>query len=179
MARRLKVKLIVFLFLTTAGLIAGFFFSGLLNLALSGSFREASQLMPNEILKSLAENERHRMLLLCTELIIISGMSVIFLMNKRETYESDVSAITETIETPIAIGQGQHGSARWLKKPEQRKTFSMYRMDKDGKIFSALLEAGAKDRKDVKKYEEAQAKATEAANADNNVGESEVNSGQT
>ena len=149
-----KAKITIFLFLTSVGLIAGFFFSGLVNLALTGDFKNISGLAPHAIWNSIMTSDRHRLLFFCIELFIVAGISVLLLMNKRETFESDVSRITETIQTPIAIGQGQHGSARWLKKSEQRRVFSIYRYNKDDAIIRALMLAGQDDRKEVKIYAE-------------------------
>jgi type IV secretion system protein VirD4 len=94
------------------------------------------------------------MLTLCVELVIVAGIGALMLMSRKETFESDTAAVAGDIKTPIAIGQGQHGTARWLNRAEQRKAFSLYRLDKDERTFAALLIAGARDRREVNNYKD-------------------------
>ncbi len=155
---RIKAKIILFAVLAVVGLIVGFFFSGLINLALTSSFESISDLEPNVIINSILTSDRHRLLFFCVELFVIAGISVLLLMNKRESFESEVTNITETIPTPIAVGQGQHGTARWLKKDEKSKVFSVYRYDRGDPIINALVAAGLEDRKEVELYAAEQAK---------------------
>lgn len=148
-----KAKVVLFAVLSVIGLITGFFFSGYINMLLSGgNIDDISTLRPALIMASIITNERHRMLTLCVELVIVAGIGALMLMSRKETFESDTTAVAGDIKTPIAIGQGQHGTARWLNKAEQRKEFSLYRLDKDERIFAALLIAGARDRREVKNY---------------------------
>ncbi|MDR2903674.1 MAG: hypothetical protein LBU77_04135, partial [Clostridiales bacterium] len=152
------------------GLIIGFFFAGYINLLLTGSsLDDISALHPDAIIASLAVNERHRMLTLCVELVTVAGIAALMLMSRRETFESDTSAIAGTIKTPVAIGQGQHGTARWLKKSEQQKTFSVYRLDESDMMFAALLDAGAHDRKEVPADNETAETLDKSDTPDNNV----------
>jgi len=94
-------------------------------------------------------NERHRLLTLCIELVIVAGIAALMLMSRKKTYESDTSAIAGSIQTPVAIGQGQHGTARWMQRSERQKAFAVYRLDESETQFAALLKAGAQDRKEV------------------------------
>jgi type IV secretion system protein VirD4 len=84
--------------------------------------------------------------------VVVTGIAALMLMSRRETFESDTSAIAGSINTPVAIGQGQHGTARWLKKSERQKAFAVFRLDGSEGQFAALLDAGALDRKEVKSY---------------------------
>ena len=168
--KKTKVKILLFLFLSVIGLVAGFFFSGYINLILSGgNINDITALHPAAIMSSLAENERHRLLTLCVELVIVAGIAALLLMSRKETFESETSAIAGSIKTPVAIGQGQHGTARWLKKTERQKAFALYRLGSDEPIFTALLEAGARDIKEVMTYKDDETKksanATEAGSA--------------
>ena len=160
-----KLKIILFIFFSLIGLVIGFFFAGYINLLLSGgSIDDISALHPAALMSSLASDERHRMLTLCVEFVIVAGIAALMLMSRRETFESDTSAIAGSINTPVAIGQGQHGTARWLKPSERQKAFAVYRLDETEPYFSALLNAGARDRKEVKDYDAKNAAAdTKAA----------------
>lgn len=155
---KLKLKLILFLIFTTIGLIVGFFFSQLIDLALSRTFENLGQLSPILIFKSLVSSSRHRLLLFAIDLIIVSLIAVVVLLSKKQSYESDINSITEILKTPIAVGQGQHGTARWLRKQEQQKAFSIYRLDKDDETTNKMIDAGEKDIKELVDYQEKQKK---------------------
>jgi len=145
-----RAKIILFVILSVIGLIIGFFFSGYINLILSGgNIDDIAALHPAIIMTSLTENERHRMLTLCVELVIVAGIAALMLMSRKENFESDTSAIAGSIKTPVAIGQGQHGTARWLKKAERKQAFALYRLNAKDPIFAAIIEAGARDREEV------------------------------
>jgi type IV secretion system protein VirD4 len=149
-----KLKIILFLFFSLIGLTIGFFFSGYINLLLTGgSIDDISALRPAVIMASLKADGRHRMLTLCVELVIVAGIATLMLMSRRETFESDTSAIAGSINTPVAIGQGQHGTARWLKPSERQQAFAVYYLDGTEPNFAALLDAGARDRKEVTTYQ--------------------------
>jgi type IV secretion system protein VirD4 len=146
-----KRKIALFVFLSAIGLVAGFFFAGYVDLLLSGgNTGDIGALRPDLLWKSTVIDERHRLLTLCTEFMIVAGIAALMLMGRRETFESDTTTIAGEIGTPVAVGQGQHGSARWLKPAERKKAFGLYRLDAEEPIFAALLEAGARDRKEVK-----------------------------
>ena len=137
MNNKAKAKIILFLILSIIGLVIGFFFSGYINLVLSGgNINDIAALYPAVIISSLVENERHRMLTLCVELVIVTGIAALILMNRKETFESETSAIAGSIKTPISIGQGQHGTARWMKKTEQQKAFAVYRLNDSNHNFT-------------------------------------------
>ena len=149
-----KLKIILFIFFSLIGLTIGFFFSAYINLLLSGgSIDDLSALHPAVIMASLKADDRHRMLTLCVEFVIVAGIAALMLMSRKETYESDTTAIAGSINTPIAIGQGQHGTARWLKPSERKKAFAVYYLEGSEQYFGALLDAGARDRKEVKTYQ--------------------------
>jgi type IV secretion system protein VirD4 len=155
MKNKTKVKILLFIFLSVIGLVVGFFFAGYVNLLLSGgNMDDIAALRPAVLIVSLAADERHRLLTLGVCFVIVAGIAALLLVSRRETFESDTSAIAGSIDTPVAIGQGQHGTARWLKPTERKKAFALYRLSADEPIFAALLETGARDRKDVRNYAE-------------------------
>jgi type IV secretion system protein VirD4 len=153
--KKTRMKILLFAFLSVIGMIIGNFFAGYINLLLSGgNADDISALRPAALIKSLAADERHRLLTLCVCFVIVAGIAALMLTSRRETFESDTSAIAGSIQTPVAIGQGQHGTARWLKPAERKKAFALYRIGTDEKIFAALLEAGARDRKEIDEHYE-------------------------
>ncbi|MDR1330370.1 MAG: hypothetical protein LBK23_12295 [Oscillospiraceae bacterium] len=155
--KKTKMKILLFIFLSAIGAVIGVFFAGYINLLLlGGNADDISALRPTALIESLAADERHRLLTLCVCFVIVSGIAALMLTSRRETFESDTSAVAGSIQTPVAIGQGQHGTARWLRPAERKKAFALYRLGENEKIFAALLEAGARDRKEIDEhYEEA------------------------
>ena len=166
--KKTRIKIALFSFLSLIGLTVGFFFSAYINLLLSGgNIDDLSALRPAAIIAGLVANPRHRMLTLCVELVIVAGIAALTLMSRKETFESDTSAIAGSIQTPVSVGQGQHGTARWLQRSERRKAFAVYRLNRSELRFAVLLEAGEKDRKEVRIYaadKDADTKASEAPN---------------
>ena len=72
---------------------------------------------------------------------------------------SGTAPIAGEIHTPVSIGQGQHGTARWLRKSERHKAFNIYYLDKCDHVFADLLEAGECDIKEVDAYQESPEKS--------------------
>ena len=48
----------------------------------------------------------------------IISLAIIFLLGNNSTMKSEVNKITNNIVTPKAVGQGQHGTSRWLTDKE-------------------------------------------------------------
>ena len=152
---KIKVKLSLFNLLSLIGLTIGFFFAGYLNLLFSGGgIDDLSAIHPAKILAGIVSDDRQRMLTLCVELVIETGIAALILLSRKETFESDTINITQGIKTPIAIGQGQHGTARWMLAKEKRKAFSVYRLDIRAAPYSRLLKEGRLDRREVMNYTE-------------------------
>ena len=150
-----RAKLSVFILLSLIGLTTGFFFAGYLNLLFSGGgMGDLSAIQPAKLLTGVITDERQRMLTLCIMVVIETGIAAFVLLSRKETYESDTSDITKGIKTPIAIGQGQHGTARWMTSAEKHAAFAMYRLDKRDRFYADLLRAGRKEAKDVMSYTE-------------------------
>jgi type IV secretion system protein VirD4 len=165
--KKRKLKIALFIFLSVIGLIVGIFFSGYVNLLLSGgSIDDISALRPAPLLRGLASDERHRLLTLGVCFVLVAGIAALLLTSRRETFESDTRTVAGGgIQTPVAVGQGQHGTARWLKPAERKKVFAIYSLAAEEHIFSKLLEDGAKDMKDVINYAEEQERAVAGVSA--------------
>lgn len=62
--------------------------------------------------------------------IIETFIIAICFMNKKTSFESSVNKITNNISTPMAVGQGQHGTSRWLTTKEFEKSFKSNKLQK-------------------------------------------------
>ena len=99
------------------------YLSSIIHLGFSGEGINMSNIGFVFIICSLFEHSNHfKVYLLLQALFIIFFLFVTF-MQKENLYESELGNITNTIRTPVTVGQGQHGTARWLKESEYEKVF--------------------------------------------------------
>ena len=68
-------------------------------------------------------------------------------------YRSDMQVITPDIITPQAAGQGQFGTARWLKNGNIHRFFAVWKISRKDATFRELMEAGKKDREVIRSAE--------------------------
>ncbi len=86
--------------------------------------------------------------------VIIFAM---LLINKNN-FKSETIKITNNIETPKAIGQGQHGTSRWQTEKEFEKNFKCNKIPLENKKKEYQIEKGGlvvgykKDKKEEKIY---------------------------
>lgn len=85
--------------------------------------------------------------------ILIFAMLVV----NRNSFYSELDSITDKIQTPKSIGQGQHGTARWQKQKEFEKNFKCNKFPvKDKKDYQAskggLVVGYKKDNKNENIY---------------------------
>ena len=73
-----------------------------------------------DCLASLFSSRQHMMLYLCLQ-GFVCVLAVMFFLTNMRPYESDLDTITPEIKTPRAVGQYQHGSARWMSDAEKKK----------------------------------------------------------
>lgn len=104
-----------------------------------------------ECIKSIAAVEKHRLLFLC-----LLGFSFIIsaalLLSYSRSYISKLNKITPSIYTPAAVGQNQHGSARWMKEKQKAKVFQTVIINPKESLFQKLIEAGKADKAIIKKH---------------------------
>jgi len=53
-----------------------------------------------------------------------------------------LNTVTPDIQTPAAVGQYQHGSAKWLSEKEKDKAFESFVLDPDDELIKGLLQSG-------------------------------------
>lgn len=82
------------------------------------------------LLKEIVSSTEYLMLLILVFGIIETFIIAISFMNNKNSFESSVNKITNNISTPIAVGQGQHGTSRWLTTKEFEKSFKVNKLKK-------------------------------------------------
>jgi hypothetical protein len=133
-----KPKLVMCGAIFICAVIFSVYFSTLLHNVLSGQMDTLELRGFFKCIGSMAESRQHFMLFLC--LVGFSSVltAVFYLMNLRP-YQSHLNNVTPDILTPAAVGQYQHGSAKWLTDNEKDKAFDSFTLDSgDGQIKNLL-----------------------------------------
>jgi type IV secretion system protein VirD4 len=136
-----KPKLILCALIFLIGSFVSVFISTALHNILSGQMKSLAFAGFFECIGSIAASRQHLMLFLCLSgfMLILSG--VFFLTNMRP-YQSHLNAVTPDIQTPAAVGQYQHGSAKWLTDKEKDKAFESFVLDPNDPQIQELLRSG-------------------------------------
>ncbi len=104
-----------------------------------------------ECIESIKTVKKHRLLFLCFEGLSFC-LSAALMVSYSRNYISKLQCITPKIYTPVAAGQNQFGSARWMTQKEKAKAFDTAVINHKNEFYRALLEAGKKDRAIIKKH---------------------------
>ncbi|KJS73777.1 MAG: TRAG family protein [Desulfotomaculum sp. BICA1-6] len=139
MKTRAKLMICSLIFLT--GGFVNLFFSTAIHGLLSRQMTVLKLLPIGECLASLFSSKQHFLLYLCLQGFMLILAVMYFLTNLRP-YQSDLTEITPDIKTPVAVGQYQHGSARWLKDDEKDKAFASFALNPHNKVIKALIKGG-------------------------------------
>ena len=126
-------------------------------------------LWPNELIYGFQYDRHTRFIFFGISALIVVAILFFSMGGKKSThYESEMVEITDAIKTPIAVGQSQHGSARWQTEAQIDKTFASYTLDrrKNG-LVKRLIREGRNIRVDMKMAEFEVAKATKEQEAIN------------
>ena len=136
-----KPKLILCAVIFLVGSFVSVYFSAALHGILS---RQMSTLEIKgffECIRSMAADRQHLTLFMC-----LSGfslvLSIVFFLTNMRPYQSHLRSITPEIQTPAAVGQFQHGSAKWLTDKEMDKAFDSFILDPNDERIRNLLRSG-------------------------------------
>lgn len=87
--------------------------------------------------------------------LIEIAIFLLFSINNKSSFSSNTISITEQLKTPEVMGQGQHGTARWMNNKEFEKSFKKNILSKDNindsQINSGGLIVGYKSNKKQEK----------------------------
>jgi len=136
-----KPKLIVCAIIFITGSLISVFFSTALHNILTRQMTTLAFTGFFESISSMAADRQHLTLFLC-----LSGfsliLSIVFFLTNMRPYQSYLRTITPDIQTPAAVGQYQHGSAKWLTDKEKDKAFDSFVLDPNDVQIKALLQSG-------------------------------------
>ncbi len=123
-----KEKLLLSSLLFLVGMTVNLFFSSAVHSVLSRQSQVLRLYSLTECLESIFSNRQHLLMFVCLQGFVVVLCLLFFLSNLRP-YQSDLVKITPDIETPVPVGQHQHGSARWLSDAEKEKQFDSFLLD--------------------------------------------------
>jgi len=125
-----KPKLIMCAAIFIFGCIFNVFFSTVLHNVLSGKMTALHRTGFFDCISSMVTDRKHFLLYMCLVGFSLILTVVFFLMNMRP-YQSRLNEITPEIHTPAAVGQYQHGSAKWLTEKEKDRAFESFILEVD------------------------------------------------
>jgi hypothetical protein len=146
---KIRPKLIFCILIFLVGSFVNIFFSSALYGLLTRKMTKLTLMPIGECIASIFSSRQHFMLFLCLQGFVLILAVMYFLTNMRP-YQSDLDEITPDIKTPKAVGQFQHGSARWLKGKEKEKAFDSLVLDPNSKLMRDLIEKGYEGLKFIK-----------------------------
>ena len=76
----------------------------------------------------ISNNEQIRMFTIFFFVILLLGI-ITLLVGGKSSFKVDMIEITPEIHTPVPVGQGQHGTAKWLNKKDFDKVFDSVIID--------------------------------------------------
>ena len=136
-----KPKLLMCVGIFLFGSFVSVFFSTALHNILSRQMSTLAFTGFFECIGSMAADRQHLMLFIC-----LAGfsfiLSIVFFLTNMRPYQSHLRTITPDIQTPAAVGQFQHGSAKWLNDKEKDKAFESFILDPNDEQMRELLRSG-------------------------------------
>ena len=136
-----KPKLVICALIFFIGGMLNLFFSTALDGLLSHKITKLSFPPLTECLSSLVSSRQHFLLFLCIQGFFLL-LAVLFFTTNLYPYKSDLDQVTPEIQTPKAVGQYQHGSARWLTEAEKNTNFNSFLIDPEDNLIKSLIESG-------------------------------------
>lgn len=76
-------------------------------------------------------------------------LGAILLTGSSLDYRSKMWEVTPDIITPCADGQGQFGTAKWLRPESIARFYGVWNPPKKTETFLELMDAGERDRKEI------------------------------
>ena len=93
--------------------------------------------LSNIPLSEIVFNNQLLLLFSLVYLLVEVAIIMLFGYGSKSVFQSEVNSITDKLKTPQVMGQGQHGTARWLTKKEFEKAFKINVLTDDTKEFSS------------------------------------------
>ena len=99
------------------------YISTIVHLNLIKEFTNISDIEIQTVIQSIVGSEKHLQLYVLLQFLFMLFIVLILFVETTNIFESKLGNVTDKIKTPFVVGQGQHGTARWLKNNEYEKVF--------------------------------------------------------
>lgn len=137
-----KQKLIISALIFLVGLWMNIYFSANLHFLLSKQMDVLALILIKECITSMATSKAHLLLFLCMQGFILL-FAIFYYIANHKPYQSELVEITPQLSTPVAAGQKQFGSAKWLMDKEKDTVFKSFILDdNDEKNKLPKIESG-------------------------------------
>lgn len=146
----MKRKTIVAAVVCIAAVFINMYFSTIVHEVLNKTFEGVNTLTMAHCIASIKANQNHFTVFISLQLFVMLGLALL-LLNRYGDFISNMMRVTDDIKTPVVAGQKQHGSARWLTKKEQYKTFDIAQISTKNPYIRQLIKSGYDDLKFIKK----------------------------
>ena len=87
-------------------------------------------------------SEKKVFIIFCVLEIIIISFLLLFSNRKKNIYHSNTIKLTNKIEVPIPVGDGQYGTSWWLDKKDYSKIFKCNILDRNKKYNTVSFSSG-------------------------------------
>ena len=141
---KIKPKLILFTVIFLLGGLFNLFFSTTIHRLLTRNVATLKFLPITVCFQSLVSSKQHLTLFLLIQGFFLLA-AVLFFTANLYPYKSDLDEITPDIKTPKAVGQFQHGSARWLTDAEKNRAFESYVLNPHDNEIKRLIDTAYED----------------------------------
>ena len=117
----MRKKLIIFLIMVIVTIPICAYISTIVHLNLIKEFTSISDINIQTVIQSIVDSDKHLQLYVLLQSLFILFIVLIVFVETNNIFESKLGNVTDKIKTPFIVGQGQHGTARWLKNNEYEK----------------------------------------------------------
>lgn len=146
----MKRKSIVAVIVCIAALFLNLYFSTIVHELMNKSFGGITTLSLGHCIGSIKANQNHFIVFISLQLFAMLGIALL-LLNRYGDYISNMIKVTDDIKTPVAAGEKQHGSARWLTKKEQYESFDIAKLTPKNPVIAELIKHGYDDLEFMKR----------------------------
>ena len=135
----MRKKIIIFIIMLIVTIPICAFISTIVHLNLIEQFTNINEITIQTALQSIMGDSKHFQLYMLLQFLFCLFIFLVLFVQTNNIFESKLGNVTDKIKTPFVVGQGQHGTARWLKDNEYEKVF-----DKNvlSEIEAAQIEQG-------------------------------------
>ena len=122
-------KIILFTILIVVTIPICMYIATIVHFTITNQFISISDMKMNLVINSVINDEKCRNLYLLTQSLITLFFILFTFIQKDNIYASKLGNITNNIRTPFTVGQGQYGTARWLRPKEFESIFNKNTLD--------------------------------------------------